>query len=220
MASNETSSSCFVAHSDTVLARNEGRPKRPREQVVDSGMEVENQANSNAQQHLSSNGDSGDHKMEVESQSSGASNGDQSSGQSQKRSHKSQSSPKQVTDDSCESEDTEKGKSLDDGCSTQEHDIVRRPQHQQEDGVTAIGQQASKAGETTNGFHQESDQQSSASTDVKPSLPQHERIHEVNPPDISYRSTPASLKLRESLLSRLQLIAPTGRIQVVSRSLC
>jgi hypothetical protein len=47
-------------------------------------------------------------------------------------------------------------------------------------------------------------------------LPQHQQIREVAPLDISYRYTPASIKLKESLVSRLSLACPTGRIQVVS----
>ncbi len=49
-----------------------------------------------------------------------------------------------------------------------------------------------------------------------PTLPQHERIQEVEPLDISYRCTPASLKLKDMLLSRLSMATLTRRIQVVS----
>ena len=213
MSSSETSSGCLVARGDTMQAR----PKRPRGQAIDSGMEVENPANSNGQSHLNSNGGSGDHKMEVDSYSSAATNGDRSSGESHNQNYK-RSPPKQVTDDSCESEDTEKGKPSHEGCSSQADDSVRHPQHEQREPGTP--QHDNRAGETTNGLHKESDQQSSATADVKLSLPQHEQQQGVNPPDISYRSTPASLKLREALFSRLQLIAPTGRIQVVSHLLC
>ncbi len=197
----------------------QARQKRPREQAVDSGMEVENPVDSNAQLHLNSNGGRGDYKMEVDSYSSAATNGDRSSGQSHKQNHK-RTSPKQVTDDSCESEDTEKGKPSHEGCSSPADDSDRHPQHEQGEAGATNGDHVDKTGETTNDLHKESDQQSSSSTDVKPSLPQHEQPQPVNPPDISYRSTPASLKLREALFSRLQLVAPTGRIQVVSDLLC
>jgi hypothetical protein len=43
-------------------------------------------------------------------------------------------------------------------------------------------------------------------------FPQHQQ---VAPLDISYRYTPASMKLKESLLSRLSMTCSTGRIQVV-----
>eukprot|EP00536_Pseudo-nitzschia_multiseries_P007644 jgi/Psemu1/196088/e_gw1.181.26.1 len=62
------------------------------------------------------------------------------------------------------------------------------------------------------------DQQCSASNVQTLTLPQHERIQHVEPLDINYRSTPASLKLRDVLISRLGLISPTGRIQVIDLS--
>jgi hypothetical protein len=55
---------------------------------------------------------------------------------------------------------------------------------------------------------------SSGSPDCISSLPQHQHQQQA-PLDISYRSTPASLKLKETLLSRLSMSFPTGRIQVV-----
>jgi hypothetical protein len=55
-----------------------------------------------------------------------------------------------------------------------------------------------------------------SSSETKVTLPQHERIQEVEPLDISYVCTPASLKLKGVLLSRLIGVAPSGRIQVVS----
>ena len=48
------------------------------------------------------------------------------------------------------------------------------------------------------------------------SLPQHEQILPVDPMDISYCATPASLRLRAVLLSRLDAAVHTGKIQVVS----
>ncbi|KAG7353807.1 leucine rich repeat LRR-containing protein [Nitzschia inconspicua] len=48
--------------------------------------------------------------------------------------------------------------------------------------------------------------------------PQHQQLRDINPVDISYRWTSASLKLRETLLSRLSISAPTGRIQVIDFS--
>lgn len=64
------------------------------------------------------------------------------------------------------------------------------------------------------------DQDSSGpSSEVKYSLPQHERIQAVEPLDISYLATPASIRLKELLMSRLEVAAPKGRIQVVSTRL-
>lgn len=55
-----------------------------------------------------------------------------------------------------------------------------------------------------------------SSSETKVTLPQHERIQEVEPLDISYVCTPASLKLKGLLVSRLMEAGPSGRIQVVS----
>jgi hypothetical protein len=55
-----------------------------------------------------------------------------------------------------------------------------------------------------------------SSSETKVTLPQHERIQEVEPLDISYVCTPASLKLKGVLISRLIGATPSGRIQVVS----
>eukprot|EP00980_Cylindrotheca_fusiformis_P005770 scaffold1203_cov117-Cylindrotheca_fusiformis.AAC.9 len=49
-------------------------------------------------------------------------------------------------------------------------------------------------------------------------LPQHQRIQEVEPENISYVCTPASLKLKEVLVSRLVEAGKSGRIQVVDLS--
>jgi hypothetical protein len=55
------------------------------------------------------------------------------------------------------------------------------------------------------------------SSQTNPTLAQHERIQQVEALDISYRCTPASLKLKGVLVSRLSEAAPSGRIQVVSQ---
>lgn len=55
-----------------------------------------------------------------------------------------------------------------------------------------------------------------SSSETKVTLPQHERIQEVEPLDISYVCTPASLKLKGVLVSRLIGATTSGRIQVVS----
>lgn len=63
----------------------------------------------------------------------------------------------------------------------------------------------------------EDDQQSSENASLTTcSKPQHERIQEVEPLDISYCCTPGSLKLKAVLISRLSEVSSTGRIQVVS----
>ena len=70
----------------------------------------------------------------------------------------------------------------------------------------------------------ESEQQGPATTSdeaKKPSLPQHEQIQEeVMPLDVSYCCTPASVKLKNILVSRLMEAASWGRIQVVRFSFC
>jgi hypothetical protein len=67
---------------------------------------------------------------------------------------------------------------------------------------------------------QDEEQQSSSSgpgwSESYKTLPQHERIQEVEPLDISYQYTEGSLKMKSFLLSRLTGAAPTGRLQVVS----
>ena len=221
IASRKMSDCCFMVH-HKIRARSEGRGKRQREQASDVGMEVANSHD----QNLTNGG--GDENMEFESYQNQASDGDRSSEESRKERYENRNSPKQVTDDSCESEDTEKGKPSNEGCSLQANGKVRKPQHQHVQGGRGNGQQqVHETGNETNNCEKEAgmkrtgpvmedEQQSSASSLRSPTLPQHERIQHVEPLDINYRSTPACLKLREMLISRLSLIAPTGRIQVVS----
>jgi hypothetical protein len=64
-------------------------------------------------------------------------------------------------------------------------------------------------------LEQEQASESGPSCESNKSLPQHERIQEVEPLDISYSCTPASLKLKGVLVSRLSEVASSGRIQVV-----
>jgi hypothetical protein len=69
---------------------------------------------------------------------------------------------------------------------------------------------------------QEHQQEEDDTSTSNPTLPQHQQPQprEVEPLDISYRYTHASLKLKETLLLRLSVAAPTGRIQVVSVWFC
>mmetsp|Transcript_58886 Transcript_58886/g.65962 ORF Transcript_58886/g.65962 Transcript_58886/m.65962 type:complete len:1032 (-) Transcript_58886:344-3439(-) len=168
--------------------------------------------------------------------------------------------PKQVTDDSCESEDTEKEKEKpsNERYSSERNDnySLRHPQHHhqqlQQHGAKKLNNGKNGVNETTgnnndnniDSFEREQqqkqrqqqesslimkrsgpvteggNQQSSAVSDHyrSPTLPQHERIQHVEPLDISYRCTPACLRLREMLTSRLTMIAPIGRIQVIDLS--
>jgi hypothetical protein len=57
---------------------------------------------------------------------------------------------------------------------------------------------------------------SGRSSEGAPSLPQHEQIRPVEPMDINYCATPASIRLKDLLISRLDAAVHTGRIQVVS----
>jgi len=59
---------------------------------------------------------------------------------------------------------------------------------------------------------------SGRSSEDSPSCPQHEQIRPVDPMDISYCATPASLRLKDVLLSRLDAAVHTGRIQVIDLS--
>ena len=218
---------CFMVHHE-IRARGEGRAKRPRDQAVAVGMEIADQPNTNEASNTMSNDSGSDDVMEVESCSCSCSNqatdGDRLCEENHEDSYKNRSSPKEVTDDSCESEDTEKGKPFNEGSSLQGRVDVRHPQHHPErehgQGRKGNGQQVHQVQKESvmkrTGPVMEDDQQSSVSTLRSPTLPQHERIQHVEPLDINYRSTPACLKLREALISRLHLIAPTGRIQVVS----
>ncbi|KAG7338430.1 leucine rich repeat LRR-containing protein [Nitzschia inconspicua] len=63
-----------------------------------------------------------------------------------------------------------------------------------------------------------SQEQLDASSIATTTSPQHQQLRDINPVDISYRWTSASLKLRQTLLSRLSISAPTGRIQVIDFS--
>lgn len=57
---------------------------------------------------------------------------------------------------------------------------------------------------------------SGSSAERHPSLPQHKQIQAVEPMDISYCATPATLRLKDVLMTRLDAVILTGRIQVVS----
>ena len=59
------------------------------------------------------------------------------------------------------------------------------------------------------------EEQSSSADPTSESVPQHERLGEVEPLDISYVCTPATLKVKSLLLSRLSDSLPTGLLQVV-----
>jgi hypothetical protein len=216
---------CFMVHHE-IRARSEGRAKRTRDQAVAVGIEIANQPNTNEASNTMSNDSGSDEKIEVESCSCSnqATDGNRLFVENHEDSYKNRSSPKEVTDDSCESEDTEKGKPSNEGSLLQVNADVRQPQHQPEcqhgQGRKGNGQQVHQVQKESvmkrTGPVMEDDQQFSVSTLRSPTLPQHERIQHVEPLDINYRSTPACLKLREALISRLHLIAPTGRIQVVS----
>lgn len=211
-----------------IRARGEGRAKRPRDQVVAVGMEIANQPNTNEDSNTMSNDSGSDDVTEVESCSCSnqATDGDRLCEENHEDSYNNRSSLREVTDDSCESEDTEKGKPSNEGSSLQGHADVRHPQHHPErehgQGRKGNGQQVHQVQKESvmkrTGPVMEDDQQFSMSTLRSPTLPQHERIQHVEPLDINYRSTPACLKLREALISRLHLIAPTGRIQVIDLS--
>ena len=198
---------------DEIRARSDGRSKRPRDQPVPIGMKIANMPKPNATsiQNIDEN------RSFSESYD--------------KKSYDNRRSPKQVTDDSGESEDTEKGKLSNGGSSLQGKADVRQPQHQLEDQHienSKLNQQHDQETRSNKkSFQQESThnhdgsvmedyQQSSASSVRDITLPQHETIERVEPLDISYRSTPACIELRAALMSRLRFVAPTGRIQVVS----
>ncbi len=57
---------------------------------------------------------------------------------------------------------------------------------------------------------------SGANSENNSSLPQHKQIQSVEPLDISYCATPATLRLKDILMSRLDAAVLSGRIQVVS----
>ena len=212
-------------------SRSDIRTKRPREQSAATsgprlavGMEVASDTNNNK------NTSEGEDTMEIESCPNHATDGEQASEASHNVRYNNMNSHKEVTDESGESEDTEKGKFSNDGCSSEGNQNIREPQHQQDgqklkaangqqQGHRAANEMKDCAEEVTRkrvGKALEGDQQCSESDIQSLRLPQHERIQRVEPLDINYRSTPASLKLREVLISRLKLILPTGRIQVVS----
>ena len=164
-----------------------------------------------------------DDKMKFESCSNHATDRDRSSKDSHKESNNIGSSSKQVN-------------TSNEGCSLEGIDDVRHPLHrqkqkkqqQQQQGVKAnILEQVHETGNKMNACEQQSgmkrarplmegDHQTSVSDIRSRTLLHHKRIQHVEPLDINYRSTPACLKLRDMLVSRLHLIAPTGRIQVVS----
>jgi len=247
----------------------DGRAKRPRESsVLDNasdlpiGMDIISNSNSNnddcsnSSNNNSSNrngsmmqndeednddDDNSYNKMELD-ESSGRS----PSSQCENDIHK-QSFPKQVTDDSCESEDTEKEKSSNECCSSeinsrypryQVQEQEQKLQKQKQHGTTTTSSQVNnnynyngttgsdfvRGGSIMNRIESKMDEEEEDGNDQqsliksKPTLPQHERIQEVDPLDISYRCTPACLRTKDMLLSRLSMVAPTGRIQLIDLS--
>lgn len=58
--------------------------------------------------------------------------------------------------------------------------------------------------------------ESACANNTQQSRPQHEQIQDVAPLDVSYCSTPASIKIKHILMSRLIEATPWARIQVVS----
>eukprot|EP00537_Pseudo-nitzschia_pungens_P000623 CAMPEP_0172370716 /NCGR_PEP_ID=MMETSP1060-20121228/39217_1 /TAXON_ID=37318 /ORGANISM="Pseudo-nitzschia pungens, Strain cf. cingulata" /LENGTH=955 /DNA_ID=CAMNT_0013096073 /DNA_START=204 /DNA_END=3071 /DNA_ORIENTATION=+ len=223
---------CIMVHHE-MRSRSEVRTKRSREQSSANsgprlavGIEITSVLKTNTRDTSA-----GEDKMEVESCPKHPANGKRSSKPSYNETYTDITSHKEVTDESGESEDTEKGKFANDGCSSEGNSDTRRPQHEEnvEQGSSNEQQQVHNNANEVKVCEQESitkqpgtasgdDQQSSESNIQSLTLPQHERIQHVEPLDINYRSTPASLKLREVLISRLGLIAPTGRIQVIDLS--
>jgi hypothetical protein len=126
----------------------------------------------------------------------------------------SPSSPRQVTDGS---EMSEYG----DRKATENIEKPQQDQQEKEDG-NALPSKRPSASLTRAGPSMQEEQQSSSNCTSGPgsesykSLPQHERIQEVEPLDISYQYTEGSLKMKEFLISRLTDAAPSGRLQVVS----
>lgn len=126
------------------------------------------------------------------------------------------SSPRQVTDESETSECKKKKNPVDADTN------MRRPVGASvKDNVSERPQKRKMGSLLRSGPVLEEEQQSSEhavsgpSSASNPSLPQHERIQEVEPLDISYCCTPATLQLKGVLVSRLSDVTPSGRIQVV-----
>jgi Ran GTPase-activating protein (RanGAP) involved in mRNA processing and transport len=130
------------------------------------------------------------------------------------------SSPRQVTDESETSECKKKKNPVDADTN------MRRPVGASvKDNVSERPQKRKMGSLLRSGPVLEEEQQSSEhavsgpSSASNPSLPQHERIQEVEPLDISYCCTPATLQLKGVLVSRLSDVTPSGRIQVVRRDI-
>jgi hypothetical protein len=127
---------------------------------------------------------------------------------------KSPGSPRQVTD----------GSEMSEYGGRKAIENIKKPQQDQpekEDDIVLSSNRPSGS-LTRAGPSMQEGQQSSSNCTSGPgsesykSLPQHERIQEVEALDISYQSTEGSLKMKAFLLSRLTDAAPSGRLQVVS----
>ena len=128
---------------------------------------------------------------------------------------KSPASPRQVTD----------GSEMSEYGGRKAIENIKKPQQDQqekEDDDDALPSKKPHCSLTRTGPSMQEEQQSSSNCTSGPgsesykSLPQHERIQEVEPLDISYQYTEGSLKMKAFLLSRLTDAAPSGRLQVVS----
>lgn len=124
---------------------------------------------------------------------------------------KASKAPRAVTESATESEtsDTEMKGAHDSPLTDRECGTTDRSRNHQKRKIDSMGEP---------GENEEEGKQGSSGTsfDDNPSLPQHERIHPVEPLDISYCATPQTIRLKEVLLGRLDASTLTGRIQVVS----
>jgi hypothetical protein len=124
------------------------------------------------------------------------------------------SSPRQVTDESETSECKKKTKSLD--SNTKMRQVTANDKDATEKTPKRKLGSLQRSGPVLEEEQQSSENASSGPcSERNRTLPQHERIQEVEALDISYCCTPASLKLKAVLVSRLSDVSPSGRIQVV-----
>ena len=96
---------------------------------------------------------------------------------------------------------------------TEVTDSISQETPMEQDETTAATSANGSAPDDDKGNEQQEQQSAS-------SLPQHQLVvKDVTPLDITYRSTPASIRLKESLVTRLAMSFPSGRIQVVREDL-
>ena len=123
---------------------------------------------------------------------------------------KSPGSPRQVTDGSDTSDYTKKSTCDGNGAKS-----WQAPSSENDPPEKRAFSSMTRAGPSLQEEQSSSNCTSGPASEANKSVPQHEKLEEVEPLDISYFCTPGSLKVKAVLLARLADACTSGRLQVV-----